>query len=59
MLSLSETFAVSNERMDLSQVDSLECILKTIQFKTVNMDNAFINQDAAAALFGMFLITEL
>ena len=34
------------------KVDSLEIIFKLTKFRTINIENSFINQDAAAAVFG-------
>merc|ERR1711953_908053 len=47
--------SLKGEKLDLPQVDSLEAILKLVQFKSVNIENSFLNQDSAAAIFDMLL----
>jgi len=51
----SKDLTLKGEKLDLPQVDSLEIIFKLTKFRTINIENSFINQDAAAAVFDMLL----
>lgn len=51
----SKDLTLRGEKLDLPQVDSLEIIFKLTKFRTINIENSFINQDAAAAVFDMLL----
>lgn len=52
----SKDLSLKGEKLDLPQIDSLEIIFKLTKFRTINIENSFIHQDAAAAVFDVIAL---